>query len=60
MKIVKIKPHKSVVKRTVCLNCGVTLEYVLKDVKVRTYSCCGSLESDPMIKCLNCGEWLIV
>lgn len=60
MKIVKKKPHPSVVKRRVCSDCGVTLEYVPKDIKVKTYSAYGSFERDSMIKCPNCGAWLNV
>ncbi len=60
MKIVDVKPHESVVKRRVCKHCGVTLEYVPKDVVIRQYSCCGSLETDPFIKCPNCEHWIEV
>jgi hypothetical protein len=58
MKIVDKKPHESVVKQKICTNCGVTLEYVPKDVVFRKYSCCGSLECGTFIKCLNCEQWL--
>jgi hypothetical protein len=57
MKIVDTKPHKSVVERKVCNNCGVTLEYVPKDVVIRSY---GKSESDPFIKCPNCENWIAV
>lgn len=33
VKIIDTQPHKSVVKETVCGNCGVTLQYVPNDVK---------------------------
>lgn len=60
MKIVSTKPHKIVVKRRVCSDCGMTLEYVPKDVVIRSYSCCGKMETDSFIKCPNCEAWLIV
>ncbi|MFA5987373.1 MAG: hypothetical protein WC797_01845 [Candidatus Paceibacterota bacterium] len=33
VRVIKETPDKSVVKRKVCRNCGVTLEYVPRDVQ---------------------------
>ena len=36
--VVSTQPHPSVVKETVCKNCGSTLQYVPRDIKERTVS----------------------
>jgi len=61
VRIVKKKPDPSVVKRTVCSNCGVTLEYLPKDVKERhgrDYS--GGPDGDKHITCPSCNEKVIL
>lgn len=60
MKIVKVEPDESVVKRIICSNCGVTLEYVPNDKYGKTYSCCGHIEHDYFITCINCKQELMV
>jgi hypothetical protein len=34
--VIKTEPDKSVVKETICRNCGVTLQYVPHDIQERT------------------------
>jgi hypothetical protein len=60
MKIINRNPHRSIVKKRICCDCGATLAYVPKDVVIRSYSCCGSIETDTfmsklwsMAKCMN-------
>ncbi len=60
IKVINRKPHKSVVKRLICEECGVTLEYTPKDMVLKNYSCCGSLESDYFIKCPECNYETVV
>lgn len=61
IKIVEEKPHKSVVKRVVCLNCGVTLEYVPNDVKVHIYKdISGTSDSYNYIDCPKCSKRIVV
>ena len=38
VRIVELKPDASIVKRVICKNCGVTLEYVPNDVHHRLYT----------------------
>jgi DNA-directed RNA polymerase subunit RPC12/RpoP len=59
--IVKTEPHPSVVKEVICRHCGVTLEYVPKDVKERTdtdYTGCRDIIS--YIECPACNHQVIV
>ena len=61
VKVVKKKPDPSVIKRTVCGNCGATLEYVPKDVKERNgtdYS--GGSDGEKYIVCPECNEKVIL
>lgn len=61
VKVIETKPDHSVVKRCVCQNCGVTLEYVPKDVKQHTHTdYTGSTDTDDYIKCPSCKEWVWV
>ena len=36
--VVSKQPHASVIKETICRNCGCTLQYVPRDIKERTVS----------------------
>jgi hypothetical protein len=55
IKIIDDKPHKSVVKKRICDNCGVTLEYTPNDVKTTTYQDYGGgSDSYDYITCPNC------
>ena len=38
VRVVKKEPDPSVIKEIVCGNCGVTLEYVPNDAKIRNWS----------------------
>ena len=61
MKIISTKPDKSVVKRKVCNNCGITLEYVPADVVTlwsgKDYG--GGPDGAMGFKCPNCGKNVI-
>lgn len=61
IKIVKLEPDQSVVKRCICRKCGVTLEYTPSDVVYdsRTDYTGGS---DPYntISCPNCPHRIVV
>ena len=55
IKIINIKPHKTVAKRVTCRNCGATLEYVPNDVMERhgtDYG--GGPDGSEWIVCPNC------
>ena len=53
--VVKTEPHPSVVKETICRNCGVTLNYVPADAKVRTYKdYSGTSDTEKTIQCPAC------
>lgn len=57
VKVIEKKPHKKVVKRKICPNCGATLEYTPKDVQTysgRDYS--GGPDGREYIGCPNCHE----
>lgn len=57
IKVVKIKPHKSVVKKCVCNNCGATLEYTPNDVTYAWYSDYGGgRDKYAEFNCPNCGK----
>ena len=59
--VVSTKPHHSVVKQTICRECGATLEYVPNDVQTHTYKDYGGGSSvDKYIICPNCGKKHIV
>ncbi len=51
VRIVDLKPSATVVKRQVCPNCGVTLEYVPRDVQIRTDA---DLDSSSWLECPGC------
>ena len=55
VKIVDEIPHESVVKKVVCRNCGITLEYVPNDVKSRSHTdYSGTADTYYFIDCLKC------
>lgn len=57
IKVISKIPHKSVVKKVVCKNCGSTLEYVPRDVKQgKHYDIDGGTETVFYIKCPECKE----
>jgi DNA-directed RNA polymerase subunit RPC12/RpoP len=61
VKIIDPKPHESVVKQKICLNCGATLEYVPNDVKKyegRDYS--GGPDGHEWIDCPQCNKKVIL
>jgi hypothetical protein len=59
IKINKLKPDKSVVKRCICDHCGATLEYTPNDVTYATYKDYGG-GSDVYAEfnCPNCNKKL--
>ena len=55
--VVSTVPHQSVVKETVCKNCGSTLQYVPRDIKERTVSdYTGDREIVRYIECPVCAH----
>lgn len=61
VRIVDMTPHPSVVKQTTCGNCGVTLEYVPRDVQRRTsrdYG--GGTDVTEYVKCPCCSHDIVV
>ena len=59
--VVSTNPHPSVVKETVCRNCGATLQYVPNDIreeKSRDYT--GCVDIDHYIQCPPCGKKVYV
>ena len=55
IKIISKKPHKNVVKRCICKNCGVTLEYTPADVTFKTYhDYGGGSDQYAEFNCPNC------
>ena len=59
--VVSKVPHQSVVKETVCRNCGSTLQYVPRDIKERTVSdYTGDREIVRYIDCPECNERVTV
>lgn len=61
VRIVNTKPHKSVVKKVICDNCGVTLEYVPNDVSTRTirdYG--GGSDTEKYFVCPNCDHTIVL
>jgi hypothetical protein len=61
VKIIKTEPDPKVVKQVVCRNCGVTLEYVPRDVKSQvTHDYGGGSDTDYFIECLACAKKVYV
>lgn len=59
--VVSKVPHQSVVKETVCRNCGSTLQYVPRDIKERTVSdYTGDREIVRYIDCPECNDRVTV
>lgn len=59
--VVSRTPHQSVVKETVCRNCGSTLQYVPRDIKQRTVSdYLGDRDIVKYIECPECNEQVTV
>lgn len=57
IKIVKLKPHKSIVKKCVCKHCGATLEYTPQDVKIKNYKDYGGgSDNYEEFNCPNCNK----
>lgn len=62
MKIVDDKPDPSVVKQTICRNCGIKIEYVPNDV-VTLWSRTdffGEPDGATGFKCPKCGENVVL
>jgi ribosomal protein S27AE len=60
-RIINDKPDNSVVKRKVCANCGVKVEYVPAEVKERhgtDYS--GGPDGCKWIDCPKCGKMIVL
>lgn len=60
VRVVKKEPAPQVVKQAICGQCGVTLEYVPRDVKTRQVSCCGDLDTERYIDCPECSHKVTV
>lgn len=61
VRIVEEKPDPSVVKKVICRNCGVTLEYVPNDVKSchgTDYS--GGPDGHEWVDCPKCNRKAII
>lgn len=59
--VVSTVPHQSVVKETICKNCGSTLQYVPRDIKERVVSdYTGDREFIRYIECPPCGHQVTV
>jgi len=61
IKIIDETPEPEVVKRAVCRNCGVTLEYTPADTRSEIgidYSGCSDIYT--LINCPNCGYEIIL
>jgi DNA-directed RNA polymerase subunit RPC12/RpoP len=59
--VVSKQPHHSVVKETVCRNCGSVLQYVPRDIKQRTVSdYLGDRDIINYIECPECNEQVTV
>lgn len=57
VRVVKQEPHTSVVKETICRNCGATLEYVPADIQKRVESdYTGGKDTVHYIVCPPCGN----
>ena len=61
VKVINDTPDQSVVKRTVCRNCGCTLEYVPFDIRSRKESdYTGSVDIYRFIQCPKCSHEVYV
>jgi hypothetical protein len=61
VKVISTTPHPSVVKEVVCRNCGVTLEYIPKDIQEHRYKDYdGCSETEYFITCPPCGHMVHV
>ena len=59
--VVSTVPHPSVVKETICRNCGATLNYVPADIQERTVSdYTGDRDIVRYIVCPPCGHQVTV
>lgn len=61
MRVISTEPHQSVVKRTICGNCGADLEYTPSDVredKMTDYTGCTDIYK--VIDCGNCSNQITV
>ena len=59
--VVSTQPHASVIKETICRNCGSTLQYVPRDIKERTVSdYTGDREIVRYIECPECNDRVTV
>jgi DNA-directed RNA polymerase subunit RPC12/RpoP len=59
--VVSRTPHQSVVKETICRNCGCTLQYVPRDIKERTVSdYTGDRDVIKYIECPECNHQVTV
>jgi uncharacterized protein with PIN domain len=59
--VVSRTPHQSVVKETICRNCGSTLQYVPRDVQQKTVSdYLGDRDIIKYIECPECKEHVTV
>lgn len=57
IKIINKTPHKSVVKKCVCQNCGATLEYTPQDIQIKTYKDYGGgSDNYEEFNCPNCNK----
>lgn len=57
--VVSTQPHHSVVKETICKNCGSTLQYVPRDVKEKYISdYTGDRDFVRYIECPTCSHHL--
>lgn len=55
--VVSTQPHQSVVKETICKNCGSTLQYIPRDIKERTVTdYTGCREIIRFIECPVCAD----
>lgn len=50
----KVGVDRKAIKRVTCKNCGSILEYFPKDVKIKSYSCMGELDTYSCITCPEC------
>jgi uncharacterized protein with PIN domain len=59
--VISTDPHQSVVKETVCRNCGSTLQYVPRDIKQRTVrDYLGDADVLQYIECPTCNKEVTV
>jgi hypothetical protein len=61
VRVIDATPHPNVVKRAICRNCGVSLEYVPRDVKKyteRDYG--GGSDTYHYIDCAACADRVYV